>query len=435
MTCLLKLIVYIMIMADWPQNWMVRTTANGVVWFMSFSVVVLLTAGIIGHIPPVFSQQRNYDYAVITPTLATHSMAETLSENHNVMDMQSKLLIHVPSTRVIFWATITSCILLFSINISATIWLGWAYEHMLMIQYQFDGLQQVFYYLLAAIMLALCIISGYYYAGFYRIIQAYTQRSQPSSITKKEEIAAVCRFRRIFMALLAFLGVAFFTYIIHGIFSGYSQSADIGTKIWLLNIIFLLYHGILYPLINGVVYYTIHKSSQCAAKRRAYINKLTEEAYLTKTLTRRQSRSIRNENGTHIMSITKAAGNSLEMCAPAPTLPIHEYFQNAFLECRNALYTIGELRVTNNSRAYGGDHTDNMMPATYVPRPNSVQLPHVEYTPESALRNSVRQSRTLHQFSITNTRPETASSACIETPVYQPIVELVELRLPDDYTS
>ncbi|KAI8058523.1 hypothetical protein BDF22DRAFT_666357 [Syncephalis plumigaleata] len=435
-TCLLKLIVYIMVVTDWPESWIIRTTSNGVVWFMSFSVVVLLTAGIIGHIPPVFSQRRNYNYAIITPNLSMNTTTEeTASINRDVMDMQSKLLIHVPSIRVIFWTTVTSCALLFVANISATIWFGWAYEHMLMIQYHDVGLQ-IFCYLLAAVMLFLCIISGYYYAGFYRIIQAYTQRSQPSPITKKEEIAAVCRFRRIFMALMGFLGAAFFAFIIYGIFSGSSQYANVKTKMWLLNIVFLLHHGVLYPLINAVVYYTIHKSSQCAAKRRAIISKCTEDAYLTKTLTRRQSRSLHNENGTNVMSVTKTTGNALEAGVPAFTSPVHDYFQNAFSECRSALYTIGERGVTSNSRAYVGDRADtSIIPAAYVPSPTSVHLPHEEYTPESALRNSVRQSRTLHQFSVTNTRLDTASDVGVETSTYQPIIELVDLCLPEDYTS
>ncbi|RKP27982.1 hypothetical protein SYNPS1DRAFT_20636 [Syncephalis pseudoplumigaleata] len=224
-TAALRLTIYSMIIADWPANWVFRTSANGFIWFASFCTVILLTTGIIGHIPPIFSRRRSYhDYDAITPTTSMHTgaaaaaVAETAPDGQRAMDM--------PQTH--------------------------------------SRIVQAFCYVMSSMMLVMCAISGYYYNGFYRIIQAYAQRSQTSSTTKKEEIAAVWRFRRVFMVLLAFVGVAFFSLVIYGVFIMHSREFSTTTAIWLANALFLSQYGLAYPFMEGVVLHTIHKSSEGA---------------------------------------------------------------------------------------------------------------------------------------------------------------------------
>ncbi|KAI9594717.1 hypothetical protein BDF19DRAFT_93698 [Syncephalis fuscata] len=425
-----KLVLHGMVLFGWPNHWLVRTMFNSITWTLSFATVALLTAGIIGHIPPIFSRRRHYNFDAITPPLSPVPTNRSDAVSSHIMDLKISLFLHVPSIPVLFWVTVVFCVQLFIFNTASGIWFGLVYKRGII---SHDSVaDHCFAFSLVGSMFFLTVVAGYYYTGFYRIIQAYAHRKQASSKTKKEELTAVYRFRRIFLALLSFVCATLIIFTIHGIFNKDIIDMSESAASWMLLSIFLIQYGVLYPIVQTVVYFTIYQNSHGIVQRRAGINRFLEGTYWSGRSTRRFSQSLPNYNG-NCLAISQQAKNNVDSYGNGNKYPIQEYFRSTLPDCRGNLYAIEETRVISGHYEQGIDPKNSAVLNISVLPLNIAHLSGEDYTPEPLVRSIPLSPRTLHRTSLSSYSELPLTNTCTEIPSYQPIVELIDLKLPEDH--
>jgi hypothetical protein len=245
LTSTLRVVKYILLLADWPNSWALRESIHTFVIAMTLFPQVLFTMGVITSLPPMLTQRSTQGVFQLFRRVArgnpVNEMLESAPPNgHNNQGLlPSPNKLYVPSISTVFWFGVGFSVHLYINNILFALWVGIGEDRDDMHSSMIASI-----FLVVSMCITMCIlliVNSYYCYGVYHVLRQHLKQSYLQE-QRNDEMDVVSRLRNIFLTLFTVLILT----LGYTLTSAYRRTGGTTPFTWHI-FVFIFYFGILFP--------------------------------------------------------------------------------------------------------------------------------------------------------------------------------------------